>query len=486
METRTRLSQRLAALGQSRVVFALASLPLLVPCFWQSRVQAGDLSSHLYNAWLAQLVEGGRAPGLVVVWQSTNVLFDWLLGALFRGLGPAAAERIAVALAVLVFTWGAFAFLSVVAGRRVWELLPCVAMLAYGWVFHIGFFNFYLGLGLCFWALAVSWSGTLRGVGVAAPILALAWVAHALPVVWVVALLVYSWVWRRLPPRVRPFAPLGAIVLLALSSAVFARIFASRWTPNQAALATGADQLRVFDAKYDALAWALLAVWGFLLVSAIRSQGLRSVCSRLELQVWLICAAGAVIVPGVVRLPGYGHALVFITERMSLAAAVMACAVVASPHPRRASLAFAGIAAAFFAFLYHDERILNQFEDRLDEIVERLPPEQRVILAVRDPTLRINALTHTIDRACIGRCYSFANYEPSTLQFRVRVEAPNPIVASTYADSSAMQVGGYVVLSRDQPLYQVGIGPDGWLGVEALAAGQETGMTLIGVLPDIF
>ena len=71
-------------------------------------------------------------------------------------------------------------------------------------------------------------------------------------------------------------------------------------------------------------------------------------------------------------------------------------------------------------------------------------------------------------------------------KIRVRVEAPNPIVASSYADSSAMQVGGYVVQQRDQPLYEVGIGPDGRLGVEVLAAGQETGMTLIEILPDLF
>jgi hypothetical protein len=37
---------------------------------------AGDLSSHLYNAWLAELIGQGRAPGLVIVEQHTNVLFE--------------------------------------------------------------------------------------------------------------------------------------------------------------------------------------------------------------------------------------------------------------------------------------------------------------------------------------------------------------------------------------------------------------------------
>jgi len=36
------------------------SFLMLAPVYWQPRVQAGDLSSHIYNAWLAQLIEAGR------------------------------------------------------------------------------------------------------------------------------------------------------------------------------------------------------------------------------------------------------------------------------------------------------------------------------------------------------------------------------------------------------------------------------------------
>jgi hypothetical protein len=90
--------------------YALGSAALLVPCFWQTRIQAGDLGSHVYNAWLAELIRQGRAPGLSIVPQKTNVLFDLLLSGLFHTVGGAAAQRIAVSLAVLVFAWGAFAF----------------------------------------------------------------------------------------------------------------------------------------------------------------------------------------------------------------------------------------------------------------------------------------------------------------------------------------------------------------------------------------
>jgi hypothetical protein len=142
--------------SRPRAAYGLASVLLLLPCYWQERLQAGDLSSHIYNAWLAQLIRNGAAPGLVLVPQSTNVLFDLVLSALFRLFGPEAAQRLAVSGVVLIFTWGAFGFASALAGRRVWNFLPVLAMMAYGWVFHMGFFNFYLSLGLCFWALALA------------------------------------------------------------------------------------------------------------------------------------------------------------------------------------------------------------------------------------------------------------------------------------------------------------------------------------------
>ena len=83
-------------------VIVFSSL-LLTPCFWQPRIQAGDLSSHVYNAWLAQLIERGQAPGLTLARQSNNVLFDLMLSGLMRAFGAAAAQRVAVSVAVLVF-----------------------------------------------------------------------------------------------------------------------------------------------------------------------------------------------------------------------------------------------------------------------------------------------------------------------------------------------------------------------------------------------
>ena len=87
----------------------LISVGVLIPCFWLPTIEAGDLPSHTYNAWLASLVQKGQAPGLWLAPQHNNVLADILLLRLGTLLGFAAAEKIVAALAVLLFFWGAFA-----------------------------------------------------------------------------------------------------------------------------------------------------------------------------------------------------------------------------------------------------------------------------------------------------------------------------------------------------------------------------------------
>jgi hypothetical protein len=56
-----------------------------------------------------------------------------------------------------------------------------------------------------------------------------------------------------------------------------------------------------------------------------------------------------------------------------------------------------------------------------------------------------------IDRVCVGHCYSYANDEPPTAQFRVRVTAANRYLLGL-RDSYLMQVGASVVKQRDLPL----------------------------------
>src|SRR4051794_40607831 len=120
---------------------ALISIVLLIPCFWQQRIQTVDLPSHIYNSWLAQQVESGKAPGLAIVPMSTNVSFDIILSRLYETFGAGPAQLIAVSISVLIFFWGAFTLIAEANGSSPWFLVPCLMMLSYGWVFYMGFCN---------------------------------------------------------------------------------------------------------------------------------------------------------------------------------------------------------------------------------------------------------------------------------------------------------------------------------------------------------
>src|ERR1700676_1749850 len=135
------------------------SAVLIGPCLWHRHIEAGDLGSHVYNAWLAQLIAHGQAPGLYLARQGTNVLFDVSLVHMANLFGFAAAEKIVVCGCVLIFFWGVFAFVSAVTGRAAWFLTPGIAMLAYGYSFNMGFMNYYLSIGLACFSMALVWQG---------------------------------------------------------------------------------------------------------------------------------------------------------------------------------------------------------------------------------------------------------------------------------------------------------------------------------------
>src|SRR2546430_10165715 len=148
----------IAFLRESNLRILFLSVVLVIPCVWHRHIEAGDLASHVYNAWLAQLIEKGQAPGLYLVSRWNNVLFDITLLHLGKVFGFPVAEKIAVYVCVLIFFWGVFAFVAAVTERAPWFLAPCIAMLTYGYSFNMGFMNYYLSLGLACFSLALFWA----------------------------------------------------------------------------------------------------------------------------------------------------------------------------------------------------------------------------------------------------------------------------------------------------------------------------------------
>jgi len=433
----------------------VVSAVLVIPCFWQSRIQAGDLSSHIYNAWLHALISQGSVKGLRVVRQSNNVLFDFALDWLLPRVGADAAQRIAVAACVLIFAWGAIAFVWRVGGRNGWLIVACVAMMSYGFVYHMGFFNFYVSLGIGFWYLAIFWRAPWRIRVLAAPLLLLAWFAHPLPVAWAVATAAYSAAAQASPPKWRM-----RLLALALATIAGARYFLEyryrcAWSAQQAFSMTGGGQVLVFDGKYSWVFAGLSLVWITLLLQLFLRQR-QSLTREISLQLWLLCAAGTLLIPGIIVFPGYGLPFSFVTERLSLMAGISLCAVVAgAPVKLRENLIMLATALAFFTFIYVDTRKLNQEEDQIDALVAAVPRDARVIASFPAPHAQVNGMLHMVDRACIGHCFSYGNYEPSSRQFRIRAQAANGVVFDDYADVGATETGKYRVQPRDLPLYGV-------------------------------
>ena len=98
--------KRLQFLREKFWLIATISAAVVLPCFWHRRIEAGDLGSHTYNAWLAQLIEHGQAPGLYLAHQWNNILLDVALVRLGSVVGFAAAEKILIPICVLIFFWG--------------------------------------------------------------------------------------------------------------------------------------------------------------------------------------------------------------------------------------------------------------------------------------------------------------------------------------------------------------------------------------------
>jgi hypothetical protein len=462
---------------------ALISTLVLVPCFWGAHIQAVDLSSHLYNAWLSILITDGKAPGLAIVPQRTNVLFDLLLAGLMRVTGPWGAEHIAVPIAVLVFFWGAFAFICAISRRRPWYLLSFVAMLAYGWVFHMGFMNFYLSLGLSFWAFALLWKQRRTPALWALPLIAFAYVAHALPVAWLAGATAYTWLARRIRPRARPILVFAAVALMAISRQFLMSHFATRWSSEQVVSMTGADQISVFESKYHALELILVALWFFLFLQLVKRKGQERLLFGVPFQLCVILSAAVLLLPGAILLPGYSHALRYISERMSLVVAVTACALLGPVTPgNRQKAVIVILMGLFFAFLYVDTRALGYVESLMEQSVSRMPPGARVISALCDQRRDVNLLGHTLDRVCIGRCFSYANYEPSSGAFRVRALRENPLVVAEDRDANALQEGRYVVKPADLPLYQIYLRGN-FVDTRLLKAREVTGITCFEATP---
>ena len=146
----------------------------------------------------------------------------------------------------------------------------------------------------------------------------------------------------------------------------------------------------------------------------------------------------------------------YLAERLSLVTAVLACCVFAATVPRKwHAVGFAGIAVPFFLFLYADTGKLDRMETQAGRQERTLQPGQRIIATISLLEGSRLGMQHIVDRACVGYCFSYGDYEPSTRQFRVRANSGNLFVVSNAEDAVAIASGDYVVKPRDVPIFQI-------------------------------
>jgi hypothetical protein len=489
--------------------FVAISAVVLIPCVWHHHLEAGDVPSHLYNASLAALIAKGHAPGLFLSRQWQNVLFDFTLSGLGNLVSLAAAEKIAVSAAVLIFFWGAFTLVCTVSHTASlktipWFLLPCLAVLAYGWTFQMGFMNYYVSIGLAFFVLALlvrsegrSARSVLREGRFALFLIPLIWLAHPLGLIVLASAGPYILLAKRLRPGRHIYLfSVAVLLLLALHLFIEFRHWDLRWNDDPAygawPMADGSDQLYLYARHYLLPVYLLKVLFlACLIVDAVR--GWRTAHWRqsylLPVQLYSLAFLAICLLPSTLAIPsrfGTMGAIGFLSERLTSVAAIFACCLLGQVKPQKWHyVGFAALAAVFFTYVYLDTAAISRLEDQVVRCVRSLPPGQRVIMAGAGTNFKSWSLplpgnrvsiNHIIDRACIGQCFSYANYEPPSGQFRVRVQSENSFVLPTRKMDDAVLKGQYIVQQRDLPLSEIYLCDPRTLAlcIRDLKAGQKT------------
>ena len=435
------------------------------------------------RGWL-NLPKRVALPACMSSGNGRTYLSTWAFPSLAPLFGLIAAEKLVAAACVLCFFWGGFALIAAASQRPPWFLTPAIAMVAYGYTFYAGFMNYYLSLALAFWAVALFWRGTRIDWLVGAVVAFLTFMAHPMGFGFLVAMVAYiravDFAEKLSPGKLR-----WIVVALSFLGIVGVRFFFHNYRTDagpglHGILFTGSDQLIVFHAAYKWFSRILLVLGVVAFLFAASEDRKKSpLLPRIwiPLTLWALLIATAMLLPGSVWLPEYIAPVSAIVARITSVTAVMGLCVIGALQPRRWILAWLAVAAAiFFTLEYRDTLMLNRMEQQAETLVSSLPFGTRVSYTIYLPQdIRPN-FRHFVDRACIGRCFAYSNYEPGTGQFRVRI-APqgSPIVSDS---GLALELGEYVVRPEDLPMAQI-YQPDERdltkLAIRDLSAGEKNG-----------
>lgn len=438
-----------------RLHYALASLLLLLPCFWTERVHAGDLSSHSYNAWLTLVIEHSPVDGLAVARTWTNWVFDFLLVETMRLTGAAWAERIGSSVCVLALFWGSFTFIASITGVRPWRAAPVLAALTYGWLFHIGLMNYMLGLGLGLMATS-AWL-RLKGARrlVAVPLLALSLASHAFAFALAAACAVWFSVAPRLPTKAVAWTLTSTVLLIGstrLCLSVAGRVVSVPGMPD----ASGIGQFAVVSPDLGLAAILIFLPLLLPVVEALERKGFKHVATTPIGGFTLASMAVVALIPFGVSLPQYAIPITALGHRISFLVVVGLLSFLVLSASGRVVTACSGLGVLiFFSCLWWQGQQFDTLESQLRNALTNVPQGGRVIWSVDSSAIRAGQFAHMIDRGCIGHCWSYGNYEPSSQAFPLRAGAANPVVIADANRQRSLEAGTFTVEAADLPLYVV-------------------------------
>jgi hypothetical protein len=336
-------------------------------------------------------------------------------------------------------------------------------MLAYGYTFNMGFFNYYLSIGLACFGLAILWKEPQRWDWLAAILLfVLATFAHPIGPLWFAGTLAYMlirmkirWPWRLILP-----ATIIAIFFAGHWYLENWSDFEFSWPEKPFYIFNGLDQVVLYSARYRFVAYALLAIFIIWLASEfIQRGGAPSSSSPFSFSVELYLVAFCVtsLLPQNLRGGPYSAWIGLLVSRLTIISAIFTVCILSSLWSNKpAAIAALACSLFFFALLYRDTATLNRLESHAESLTAKLPFGTLVIPTVTSPPdSRVQFVHHIVDRACIGHCFTYSNYEPSSSQFHVRVVPGSPIIASSAAEAQEMEAGNYVVRPSDPPFVDI-------------------------------
>src|SRR6202521_4665548 len=307
-------------------------------------------------------------------------------------VGIAAAEKIVVSAGVLIVYWGVFALIRTIAERTPWFLAPCIAMLAYGYSFNMGFMNYYLSLGLACFGLALFWGARGREWIYGTLLLPFILLAHPIGFAWLVGTLAYvkvrarltGW-WRFLLPMAAASGLLGVYWFMAGHAAKYL----VDWDRGPFYVYNGADQLALYGPRYFYLAGTAFFFGLFCLVVDLygeKHDGSRWRRFELPFEFYIVAFCATALLPESLRPSPDGGWIGLLGSRLTTISAIFGLCVLGLLKPRKWHLAGFGVGAiVLFAFLYQDTGWINRLEANAEQLVSNLPPGTRVIATVWGP-----------------------------------------------------------------------------------------------------